>query len=106
MVRKQNKLEKVEDLKNFLKDFFLRRGKRIRVILFGSRARGTHMEHSDVDIAIFSGEDITYDILELKEELELSFLPQKVDVIDLRKAPKSLKEEILKEGRLWIDLTK
>ncbi|GAB6077223.1 type VII toxin-antitoxin system MntA family adenylyltransferase antitoxin [Desulfurobacterium crinifex] len=103
---RRGKLERIEELKDFLKEFFLKKNKKVKVFLFGSRARGTHTEHSDVDIAIFSNEDITWEIVELKDILESSLLPQKVDIVDFEKAPESLKKEILKEGKLWIDLTK
>ena len=98
------RLNTVEDLKYFLEDFFRKRNKKVRVILFGSRARETHTEHSDIDIAVDSEEDIGEDIIKLKEILEESDLPQKVDIILLSKANSSLKEEILKEGKIWIDL--
>ncbi len=94
----------VEDLKNFLEDFFSKKKRKVRVILFGSRARGAYTEHSDIDIALDSEEDIDEDILELKDILEESDLPQKVDIILLSKATENLREEILKEGKVWIDL--
>ena len=98
------KLSTIEELKSFIEDFFSKRNRKVRVILFGSRARGTHTEHSDIDIAIDSDEDIEDDIVDLKAIIEESDLPQKVDIILLPKASKSLKEEILKEGKVWIDL--
>ena len=98
------KVSTVDELRDFIEDFLKEKGVRARVILFGSRARGEHSEHSDVDIAIESDEELSWIITELKELLEESDLPQKVDVIDLKRAPESLREEIEREGRVWIDL--
>ncbi len=103
---KSAKINTIEDLKSFIENFFSKRSKKVRVILFGSRARGTHTEHSDIDIAVDSEEDIEEDILELKDILEESELPQKVDIILLPKASEDLREEILREGKVWIDLRK
>ena len=65
-----------------------------RVILFGSRARGTHSEKSDVDIAAAGGRfDEFY--WEIKENLHslLTF-----DVVDFDAASDELKNEIIRDG--------
>ena len=98
------KLERVDELSSFLEEFFKRKGIQVRVILFGSRARGTNTPHSDVDIALDSPKDLSEEILELKDLLEESLLPQKVDIVELRKLPESFKEEIEREGIVWVDL--
>ncbi|WP_425478075.1 type VII toxin-antitoxin system MntA family adenylyltransferase antitoxin [Aquifex aeolicus] len=100
------KIETIEDLRKYIEDFFKRRNKKVKVILFGSRARGTHTSYSDVDIAILSDENIDNDLILLREEIENSLLPQKVDIVGFSKLEESFKEEILKEGKVWIDLTK
>ena len=46
------KIETLEDLRRFLKDFF--KDLEVEVYLFGSRARGDFSPYSDVDIAIYS----------------------------------------------------
>ncbi|MEO2083680.1 MAG: nucleotidyltransferase domain-containing protein [Desulfurobacteriaceae bacterium] len=97
---------KVEELKDFLENFFKSRNIPVRVILFGSRARGTHTEHSDVDLAFDSRENLEEVVRELMELLEESPLPQKVDLIILSKVNDRFKEEIRKEGIVWIDLTR
>ena len=98
------KLEKIEELPSFFREYFSRKGLKVRVILFGSRARGTNTPFSDVDVAIESEKDLSSEIEELKELLETSLLPQKVDVVELRKLPKDFREEIEKEGKVWVDL--
>lgn len=66
-----------------------------KVILFGSRARGTHTEKSDIDIAV-SGGDFDAFYWEIKENVYslLTF-----DIIDLDSgASEELTSEIEKDG--------
>ena len=66
-----------------------------KVILFGSRARGTHQERSDVDIAVMGGnfEGFLYDVHENAHSL-LSF-----DIVNLNeKTSEELREEIDRDG--------
>ena len=66
-----------------------------KIVLFGSRARGTHRERSDIDIAVIGGDaDAFYwDIKENVHSL-LSF-----DIVDLDSgASEDLKKEIEKDG--------
>lgn len=66
-----------------------------KIILFGSRARGTHTEKSDVDIAV-SGGDFDAFYWDIKEKIHslLSF-----DVVDYDKSVGlDLKKEIERDG--------
>ena len=65
-----------------------------KVVLFGSRARGTHTEKSDIDLAVSGGDfDAFYwDIKENAHSL-LSF-----DIVDSMGVSADLKEEIEKDG--------
>ncbi len=66
-----------------------------KVILFGSRARGTHTERSDIDLAISGGDylDFCYDVRQETHTL-LMF-----DVVNLdRKITDELKKEIDRDG--------
>ncbi|MBR1737060.1 MAG: nucleotidyltransferase domain-containing protein [Firmicutes bacterium] len=66
-----------------------------KIILFGSRARGTNDKRSDIDLAVVGGNplDFHYDISEYAHTL-LMF-----DVIDLNdKITEELKQEIEKDG--------
>ncbi len=66
-----------------------------KIILFGSRARGTHTERSDIDIAVCGAnfDDFYWDIKENVHSL-LSF-----DIVELDKgASAELKEEIKRDG--------
>lgn len=98
-LRKPPKLKTVEDLRDFIKEFF--KGKPVKVYLFGSRARGSNSPYSDVDIAVDSEVDIRRDLLILRELLEESSLPYKVDLINLRGAP-YLRETVEREGIRWL----
>lgn len=67
----------------------------VRIVLFGSRARGTHTERSDIDIAV-SGGDFDAFCRDIKEKAHslLSF-----DIVDYDKnAGEDLKKEIQKDG--------
>lgn len=65
-----------------------------KIILFGSRARGTHTERSDVDIAVYGGDfdSFYWDIKERVHSL-LTF-----DIIDGNKITAELKNEIERDG--------
>ena len=63
-----------------------------KVILFGSRAKGTALERSDIDIAVCGIKDIE----KLREELEL----YTIDVVDMNECGnESLLEDIKQYGR-------
>ncbi len=67
-----------------------------RIVLFGSRAKGTALERSDIDIAVSGAEDFGT----MQEELE--FLPTlyKIDVVNLDTCRnKELLEDIGKYGK-------
>lgn len=73
-----------------------------RVYLFGSRARHDHTAESDIDVAIDASAAIDRDALaNIREELEESTIPFTIDVVDIHTAAPKLKEQILKDGKLW-----
>lgn len=87
----------LELLKNIVRDVF--EGEDVTVILFGSRARGDYLETSDMDIGIFPrGEMDKSKIALLREKIENSNIPYKVDVVDLSQASKEFTDQVLKEG--------
>lgn len=67
-----------------------------RLVLFGSRARRTHREKSDVDLAVYgcgAFRDFAFDVHEKVETL-LSF-----DVVNMEEAPSpELVDEIARDG--------
>lgn len=73
-----------------------------KVYLFGSWARGTARHGSDVDVAVeFLDTANEGKIVELRERLEESTIPYRVDVVDMNFAAESLREEIKREGIRW-----
>ncbi len=79
-------------------------GCRARVYLFGSRARGEGGRSSDIDVAVLPLSPLPGWILSaLREDLEESRVPYRVDLVDLSMADPSFRELVLREGRLWID---
>ena len=93
---KNNKISSIEDLKKFLEENLKR--KNVKVHLFGSRAKGNYSQHSDIDIAIEGDVNISL----LREIIEESNLPQKVDMVDMKYISDEFKQEILKHGKRWI----
>lgn len=66
------------------------------VVLFGSRAKGTALERSDIDIAVSGLEDIT----ELREEIEGIPTLYSFDVVNMDTCKNDLLlEDIKKYGR-------
>ncbi len=73
----------------------------VQIYLFGSWARGEQKQSSDVDIAIEGKENMTSSICMLREKLEESNVPYRVDLVDMQFASKILLKKIRQEGILW-----
>jgi uncharacterized protein len=72
------------------------------VFLFGSWARGDATAGSDIDVAIEPHSSLPHGLLaELREGLEESRVPYRVDVVDMRDAAPALRRRILEEGIRW-----
>lgn len=66
-----------------------------KIILFGSRARGTHTERSDIDIAVYGG-DFEHFYLDVKEKTHSLLM---FDIVQADVAiSDELKQEIEKDG--------
>jgi len=73
-----------------------------KIYLYGSRARGTHQEWSDIDLALDAGKKLNrHDIREVMDMLEASNIPYKVSIVDFNDADKEFKDEISKDMMLW-----
>lgn len=73
-----------------------------KIILFGSRARGTHESGADIDIAIDTGKQLKLrEIARAKVTLENLFIPLEVDLVDMHGIPQELKDVIKQEGIVW-----
>jgi predicted nucleotidyltransferase len=74
------------------------------VWLFGSCARGEVFQHSDVDIAVLPKDELPSAFFsDLAENIEKSAIPYDVDVVDLRRAVRTLIDEVRREGVKWKD---
>lgn len=75
-----------------------------RVVLFGSRARGTYKQHSDIDLAIHYSENRQAHTTTIQEDFETSRLPYTVDIVDLSlESDTKLSEFIQNEGVVLYD---
>jgi len=73
-----------------------------KIYLFGSRARGTHNERSDIDIAIDAGRLLTMSERgQLNNMIDALNIVQEVDIVDFNNVPEALKNNILREGIVW-----
>jgi predicted nucleotidyltransferase len=75
-----------------------------KIILFGSRARGTNKPGADVDLAIDIGKSIKlHEMARIRKTLENLPLALEIDVVDMHNIPDELKQNILSEGIAWKD---
>ena len=73
-----------------------------RVYLFGSRATESFSRASDIDIALDTGQEIDVAVLgEVREVLNATDIPQKIDVVDLHMIPDAMRDAIVSKGILW-----
>ena len=78
--------------------------KNVRVYLFGSWARGEATRLSDIDVAIDPHATLPRGTLaQLRERLEESHVPYRVDVVDLTRTSPEFRQRILTERVLWSD---
>lgn len=90
-IQTQYGLEKsdIRDIVSVLKE----NSKVQQIILFGSRAKNTHSNGSDIDIALKGNSLNTNDIINLSVELDELDLPYKIDLVIYER----IEEEALKE---------
>jgi len=75
-----------------------------KIYLFGSYARGTAKQGSDIDIAIDVGKRLNlHEYQFLWNLLDALPTPQKIDLVDMHKIPDIMRKSILKNGILWKD---
>jgi len=69
-----------------------------KLFVFGSRASGKSGKFSDIDLGILGKDKLPgHIIVKIKEELENSHLPYKVDVVDFSKVSKDFKKVAIKQ---------
>lgn len=75
---------------------------RFQLKLFGSRARGDARRTSDIDLALVGEQPVAVaDMAALREALEESGVPFRVDLVDYASAPIQLRAAIDREGIAW-----
>lgn len=73
-----------------------------RIILYGSRARGTNTERSDIDIAIDAGEKQSIHLMaRAREVLEGLNILEKIDLVDFNGISEQLRQQIRQDGIEW-----
>jgi|SRR3989338_5411027 len=73
------------------------------VILFGSRARGTESQNSDADVAVLADRPLDiHERMDIASKIAriLDVPEEKVDLVDLWKAPPLLQHRVAEEGKL------
>lgn len=96
----KNKFGLEEEIIEELKKIFAKYKEIEKVCIFGSRAKGTYKETSDIDIALF-GANLTHTInTKVYFDIDTLYLVYKVDLLNFNslKDGDKLKENILKEG--------
>lgn len=89
-------------LKNYIIDTL--KEERVKIILFGSRARKDNQNTSDVDIGIIPYDIIDkYKITKIKTDLEDLNIPYKVEIVNFNEVSEDFKKEALKEVIIWKD---
>ena len=91
----------VERLKQQLGPIFEGQPCIVAAYLFGSYAEGYVTTRSDIDLALVFGEDIPFrEELRLAAMLDLALEVSAVDVVNLNRAPLSLRHRVLLQGVL------
>ena len=75
-----------KDIIDRLKDYFSHDDDIEMVLLYGSVAKGTFNPKSDIDIALYSKKELSFEVLaKIQTELAIMF-DREIDVADLKKA--------------------
>ena len=94
-----NQTSTFDTITNMIKSYF---GAQLQgIMLYGSRAKGTHKPESDYDLAIMCDQNISGEIRwELAQNLAAT-LNHDVDLVDLWQAPTVLRKEVVENG-VWL----
>ncbi|WP_114312438.1 nucleotidyltransferase domain-containing protein [Thermus caldifontis] len=79
------------------------RGKGVKLILYGSHARGEAGRGSDLDLALLGPLTLRELLPLLREALEEAPVLRRVDLVDLGEADPTFRERVLKEGIVWAE---
>ncbi len=74
----------------------------VTIILFGSQARNSATQSSDVDLALDAGRALSNaEYTEVAGVLDGTNLPYSFDIVDIHKASAAIKQSIEREGIKW-----
>ncbi|KKR95804.1 MAG: polymerase beta domain protein region protein [candidate division TM6 bacterium GW2011_GWE2_41_16] len=74
-----------------------------RIYLFGSRARNTHQEGADVDLALDNGAPLDSEVQnKIRSDIEESDIHLCADIVDVHRVDQPFLENIKKEWIEWI----
>jgi len=77
---------------------------KVKVYLYGSRARGKAHRYSDIDVAVLPLEPVPGWVLaEIRDALEESNILYSVDLVNLYETNARFRERVLREGILWTE---
>ncbi|WP_319506227.1 nucleotidyltransferase domain-containing protein [uncultured Methanolobus sp.] len=78
----------------------------VRIVLFGSRARGNAHCTSDIDIGVLAlGKYDRKKLTALRAKFEEMNIPYTVDLVDLSTVSGEFRQKVLDEGEVWKDST-
>jgi len=98
--RKTPKIDHLRELKDVLLKFLS--DEDVKIVLFGSRARGDFVNTSDVDVGIIPGEKFDRKKLTLlREYIDKLNIPFKVEIVDLSMVSEDFKQATLNEAVVW-----
>ena len=96
----QNKY--IEQLKKIVLDEL--KSQNIKIFMFGSRARRDNYIGSDVDIGLIpEGKIDSSKISLLKEKIDNSNIPYKVQIVNFKEVSERFKNEAMKDIEIWKD---
>ena len=73
-----------------------------KIYLFGSRARGTHSEWSDIDIVLDAGHELALrSVGESNDVMAALSIAYVVQIVDFYKVSKAMQQSIVKDKVIW-----
>ena len=75
-------------------------GPHVRILLYGSHAKGNALDTSDVDVAIDAGNRLPFEImLKIKEDIDAIPTLRSIDIVDYNDIGTALKNSIIKNSK-------
>lgn len=102
MIMVDHAIKAIEAAKSFILTY-LEAYPDIGVILFGSRARGTALPHSDIDIGLLpkTGNVSPVVLSDLCDLAEQSNIPYQIDIVDFSAVSEDFRRSALKGSIVW-----